>query len=97
MTQELREVVRAMFWQARNSSADIEDLTDAAIALCMEEAARVAEGPVYRTSGTGEVSIRGTDKGNWSVPMPISGFTGSDYGTGRYDAAAAIRELKNKP
>lgn len=64
----------------------------------LEEAARVAEGPVYRTSGTtGEVSLRGSDNGNWSVPMPISGFKGSDYGKGRYDAAAAIRALKDKP
>ena len=77
---------------------------DAAIALmrpviraaALEEAARVAEGPVYRTSGTGEVALRGTDNGNWSVPMPTSGFRGSDYGTGRYAAAAAIRALKEK-
>lgn len=41
--EELRETVRAMFWQARNSSADIEDLTDAAIALVLEEAAKLAE------------------------------------------------------
>lgn len=68
-------------------------LADAALAIALEEAARVAEGPVYRTSGTGDVAIRGTDAGNWSVPQPLSGFKGSDYGTGRYDAAAAIRVL----
>lgn len=54
MTQELREVVRAMFWQARNSSADIEDLTDAAIALCMEEAAKVADENAHAECGVAE-------------------------------------------
>ena len=103
---DLRErVARAMRRLDETSSTanDVtwHDLADAAIALIrpdtLEDAAKVAEGPVYRTSGTGEVSIRGTDKGNWSVPMPISGFTASDYGKGRYDAAAAIRALKDKP
>ena len=71
---------------------------DAAISIIrpavLEEAAKAAEGPSYRTNpNTGEASIRGTDDGNWSVPQPISGFKGSDYGTGRYAAAAAIRAL----
>jgi hypothetical protein len=69
----------------------------AAVRMALEEAAKVAEGPVYKTSGTtGEVSLRGSDGGNWSVPMPLSGFKGSDYGTGRYDAAAAIRGMMEK-
>ena len=102
MSDTLRErVARAIDESLCNGRVTENNLfylpeADAAIALVLEEAARVAEGPVYRTSGTGEVSIRGTDKGNWSVPMPISGFTGSDYGTGRYNAAAAIRALKEE-
>ena len=36
-----------------------------------KECARVAEGPVYSTGGSGEVAIRGTDAGNWTVPQPV--------------------------
>ena len=95
----IRAEVRRML---ENPPCEYEALATAAIDLIraevLEEAARVAEGPAYRTSGTtGEVSIRGNDAGNWSVPMPLSGFKGSDYGTGRYNAAAAIRALKEKP
>lgn len=58
-------------------------------------AAEAAEGAPYQTNpNTGEVSIRGTNSGNWSVPQPKAGFRGSDYGTGRYDAAAAVRAME---
>lgn len=71
----------------------------AAIAVVLEEAAKVAVGPVLHANPqTGEPSLHGTkDGGNWSVPQPLSGYKGSEYGTGRYDAAAAIRALKEPP
>lgn len=72
---------------------------DAALATARKEArercAKVAEGPpLQKNTKTGEVSLRGKlDGGNWSVPQPLAGYRGSDYGTGRYDAAAAIRAM----
>lgn len=105
MSDELRErVARAISAECRcamgcRGAIDHYTEADAAIALiwneAMEEAAKVAVGPVYRTSPkTGEPALHGTDAGNWSVPMPLAGYIGSDYGTGRYDAAAAIRARK---
>ena len=64
---------------------------DAAIALVLEEAAKVAEGPVKRRSlVTGEVIYRGDDEHDYAVDGS------SDYGAGRIEAAAAIRALKEK-
>ncbi len=96
LVERVNDII-SMVFEGQGITETSEGVTDLIRAEVLEEAARVAEGPVYRTSGTtGEVSIRGKDGGNWSVPMPQSGFKGSDYGTGRYDAAAAIRALKEK-
>jgi len=57
----------------------------------LEEAAKVAEGPVKRRSlVTGEVIYRGDDEHDYAVDGS------SDYGAGRIEAAAAIRALKGK-
>lgn len=58
----------------------------------LEEAAKVAEGPVkHRSLVTGEVIYRGNDEHDYAVDGS------SDYGAGRIEAAAAIRSLKDKP
>lgn len=80
------------------ATAALTALENAGMAMradVLEEAAKVAEGPPIEIySETGEVSLRGSlNGGNWSVPQPIAGYRGSDYGTGRYDAAAAIRAM----
>jgi hypothetical protein len=63
----------------------------------LEEAAKAAMGPVIEVNiSTNEPSLCGDyNGGNWSVPQPIAGYKGSDYGNARYDAAAAIRSLKS--
>ena len=59
----------------------------------LKEAAEIARGPVIDANpSTGEARLCGNiNAGNWSVPQPIAGYKGSDYGTGRYDGAEAIR------
>jgi hypothetical protein len=60
-------------------------------AEALEEAAKVAEGPVKRRSlVTGEVIYRGDDEHDYAVDGS------SDYGAGRIEAAADIRALKEK-
>jgi hypothetical protein len=64
---------------------------DAVIAVVLQEAAKVAEGPVKRRSlVTGEVIYRGDDEHDYAVDGS------SDYGAGRIEAAADIRALKEK-
>lgn len=62
-----------------------------------QQAAEVARGQTIETNQqTGEPRLCGTEAGNWSVPQPKAGYRGSDYGTGRYDAAAAILAMEPK-
>lgn len=71
---------------------DLERERDEAFKAGMLRAAEIALGPIFWVNPrTGEPSICGTESGNWSVPQPKDGMKGSDYGTGRYDAATAIR------
>ncbi len=74
------------------ADAAIAEMRPAIRDEALEEAAKVAEGPVKRRSlVTGEVIYRGTDEHDYAVDGS------SDYGAGRIEAAAEIRALKSKP
>jgi hypothetical protein len=85
------EAVRDLIIDARDEITRLK----AEITGAYERAEQAAAGPVLETNQrTGEPSLRGNlNGGNWTVPQPIAGYRGSDYGEGRYDAAAAIRKL----
>lgn len=56
---------------------------------------RALEAVIEINGNTGEPRYCGAENGgSWAAPQPKAGLNGSDYGTGRYDAALAVDALK---
>lgn len=99
--ERLRAALAGAVEMTKRSSDEIDRLETALATArddALDEAAKAAVGPVFEmNTRTGEPRYHGTEERNWSVPQPIAGFRGDPYGTGRYDAAKAIRALKSQP
>lgn len=106
---DIVERLRRFAWVFTDSSLERGLATEAAVEIerlraalaaarndALEEARIAALGAVIEINGNaGEPRYCGAENGgSWAVPQPKAGFNGSDYGTGRYDAAHAIRALK---